>query len=52
MKYLQPSFTMPKAEPNPLMCCEACIFGRGEHAEWCDHHIDLQRMADDGCPHA
>jgi hypothetical protein len=35
MKYLQPSFTMPQAEPNPEMCCEACVFGSGEHAEWC-----------------
>jgi hypothetical protein len=34
MKYLQKSFTMPKFEPNPKMCCEACVFGRGKHAEW------------------
>lgn len=19
--------------PNPNLCCEACVFGRGEHAE-------------------
>lgn len=21
--------------PDPAQCCEACAFGRGEHAEWC-----------------
>jgi len=21
--------------PNPAMCCEACVYGRGEHADWC-----------------
>jgi hypothetical protein len=35
MKYLQSSFTMPPAEPNPEMCCEACVFGSGKHARWC-----------------
>jgi len=35
MKYLQTSFTMPQAKPDPAMCCDACVFGRGEHAEWC-----------------
>jgi len=23
-------------QPNAAMCCEACVFGSGEHAEWCD----------------
>ena len=22
-------------KPNPARCCEACAFGRGEHALWC-----------------
>jgi len=22
--------------PDPAKCCEACIFGRGKHADWCD----------------
>jgi hypothetical protein len=22
-------------KPNPAKCCEACVFGRGEHADWC-----------------
>src|ERR1700690_3328585 len=22
--------------PDPAHCCEACVFGRGEHAEWCE----------------
>lgn len=21
---------------HPTMCCERCVFGRGEHAGWCD----------------
>lgn len=21
--------------PNPDVCCEACVFGRGPHARWC-----------------
>jgi hypothetical protein len=20
---------------HPAQCCEACVFGRGEHADWC-----------------
>jgi hypothetical protein len=24
--------------PNPQMCCEACIFGSGEHAWFCALH--------------
>lgn len=24
-----------RADPNPSMCCEACVFGRGEHAVFC-----------------
>lgn len=24
-------------KPNPEMCCEACIFGSGEHAPWCEN---------------
>lgn len=22
-------------KPDPAVCCEACVFGRGEHARWC-----------------
>lgn len=22
-------------KPNPQQCCEACVFGTGKHAEWC-----------------
>src|ERR1039458_3042083 len=21
--------------PDPAKCCDACVFGRGEHAAWC-----------------
>ena len=24
--------------PDPAKCCEACAFGRGEHAPWCAKH--------------
>lgn len=36
MKYLNKSFsvTMPR---DTRGCCEACVFGRGEHANWCEH---------------
>lgn len=35
-------------KPDPAMCCEACVFGRGEHAEWCGHSFIYRRC--DGCP--
>ena len=22
--------------PNKDVCCEACVFGRGEHSDWCE----------------
>lgn len=22
--------------PNPEYCCEKCVFGTGEHSEWCE----------------
>lgn len=25
-------------EPDPQMACERCVWGRGEHAEWCDNY--------------
>jgi hypothetical protein len=35
--------------PDAAKCCEACVFGRGEHETWCDqakvasifHHDDF-----------
>ena len=39
-------------QPNPDLCCEACVFKRGQHATWCavlDPH-ELDRLADDGGP--
>lgn len=23
--------------PNPANCCAACVFGKGEHEDWCDY---------------
>jgi hypothetical protein len=35
-------------QPNPDKCCEACVFGRGEHAAWCPKVI---RCSEDAtCP--
>ena len=45
MKYLQPSFSMPQAKPDPAMCCEACVFGRGEHAAWCSRRGSRAELA-------
>jgi hypothetical protein len=28
--------TSRRYEPNPEHCCEACVFGRGAHADWCE----------------
>jgi len=28
-------FTSRVYRPDPEQCCEACVFGRGVHAEWC-----------------
>jgi len=36
MKYLQTSFTMPQAQPDPAYCCERCVFGSGLHAVLCE----------------
>ncbi len=27
--------TSRRYNPSPEHCCEACVFGRGEHADWC-----------------
>ena len=27
-------------KPNPEKACEACCFGRGEHAAWCEAELD------------
>ena len=30
-----PDFKSRRYQPDPAQCCERCVFGRGEHAEWC-----------------
>lgn len=39
-------------KPDPAACCEACVFGRGEHAEWCRERIrmELRRLFPCGLP--
>ena len=34
MKYLDPSFSV--GPPAKVTCCEKCVYGRGEHAPWCE----------------
>ena len=34
MKYLDKSFTVGQPSTT-AMACERCVYGRGEHAEWC-----------------
>lgn len=29
---------------HPSQCCEKCVFGRGEHAEWCEEGRELAEM--------
>ncbi len=29
--------------PDPAQCCEACAFGRGDHAEWCEADSQVAR---------
>jgi hypothetical protein len=36
--YLQKSFTVPVA-PEKITACEACVYGRGPHAEWCRSQV-------------
>jgi hypothetical protein len=33
MKYLQPTFSVGPAAKSTA--CEKCVYGSGEHAEWC-----------------
>lgn len=36
MQYLNGgAFSVGVYRPDPEYCCEACVFGRGEHAIWC-----------------
>lgn len=41
MKYLQSSFSVAH-QAKTLNCCERCVYGRGEHAEWCPDHDALE----------
>ena len=40
MKYLQSTFTIPP--PERVTCCEACVYGRGEHADWCGRRLAIK----------
>lgn len=35
MMYLQKSFTVPAA-PLKITACEACVYARGMHEDWCE----------------
>jgi len=30
--------------PDPAKCCEACIFGTGEHADWCTYVLTREML--------
>jgi hypothetical protein len=30
-------------KPNPAMCCEACVFGRGDHAKFCSVNLKSEQ---------
>ena len=30
-----PDLTSRPYHPDPKECCERCVFGCGQHAEWC-----------------
>lgn len=40
MKYLEKSFSVGGYKLNPDKCCEACVFGSGEHEAWCNNNLD------------
>lgn len=33
-------------KPSPDKCCERCVFGRGEHADWCKRSHDVEALMD------
>ena len=40
MMYLQKAFTVAAA-PEKITECEACVYGRGAHAPWCQEGLVL-----------
>lgn len=34
-------------KPDAARCCEACVFGRGEHAAWCERE-PVRRFIENG----
>jgi hypothetical protein len=40
MMYLQKAFTVPAA-PSKITAGEACVYGRGPHALWCQEGLVL-----------
>lgn len=39
MKYLNPSFSV--GPPAKVTACDRCVYGRGEHAYWCDYWLSV-----------
>lgn len=57
MLYQKPTFTLPSSPgADKLTCCEACVYGRGEHAAWCGlrarpaEATESRRGLPDRCP--
>lgn len=42
MMYLQKSFTV-LAAPSKITACEACVYNRGSHADWCP--VQMEQIA-------
>jgi len=52
MQYMRKSFTIPPPRSTGG-CCEACVYGRGEHAAWCEKyvgHVRPRGLVDQGPP--
>ena len=47
-----PDFTSRRYQPDPEKCCERCVFGRGQHAEFCQHieAVKIKKWATKGIP--
>lgn len=47
-QHVQYGLTSRPYHPDPAKCCEACAFGRGEHAAWCERKPDITLYGNPG----
>ena len=43
MQYLNSTFTIPP--PEKVTCCEACVYGRGDHASFCTYLTRIRELS-------